>query len=259
MSRDMTDAPRPAVQSAVATDDGRSFLSRWSRRKLGREVDEPVPSAAALQTAATTAVAPDLEQLGPTGVDVPAVGDDASVAPAERIDARTGKPYSELTDADMPDLDTLDERSDLSMFLAGKVSQTLRMKALTKVFHSATYNQVCLCAEYAEDYTNFVPMGDIVPHDLEQAIAREAGKLMNRLSAQGLEITPEAARERVAAEFRGEPGARPAGYDQDDALFEHHNSDRLADGHAPAEEHVPEPLQYPPQARVATPAPSETR
>ncbi|MCC5808965.1 MAG: DUF3306 domain-containing protein [Ectothiorhodospiraceae bacterium] len=163
-------------------EDEPSFLSRWSRRKTG--VDAEVSDLAAEAT----------EVSQPTESEVP----------EEKIDARTGKPFSELTDADMPDLDALDENSDVSAFMAEKVSPALRMKALSRIFRSAKYNKVCLCAEYADDYTNFTPMGDIIPHDMKRAIVREANKLRERLSEKGLEMSPEEAEARIAAEARGE-------------------------------------------------------
>lgn len=199
----MNEIARTRLQETAPAEAAEAlpFLTRWSRRKLGRDVPDVDPQA----HEATPAMADE----------APAV-----IEPAERIDPRTGKPISELTDEDMPDIESLDENSDLAAFMASKVSSALRMKALTKVFHTAKFNKVCLCAEYADDYTNFTPLGDIVPHDLKQAIVREAGKLAERLTQQGLEITPEQAQARVAAEFRGErlpgieaPGVRVA--DQD--------------------------------------------
>lgn len=172
------------------------FLSRWSRRKLGKE-EAPAPASERPSSPAPTAAT--LSQTG----DLAAEASPPEALP-EPIDPRTGKLMSELTDEDMPDLESLDENSNLAAFMAGKVSRGLRMKALTKVFHTAKFNQVCICAEYADDYTNFTPLGDIVPHDLQQAIVREAGKLYQRLAGNGVEITPEEAQARVAAEFRGE-------------------------------------------------------
>ena len=175
----------PGYGIPEAAEASGGFLSRWSRRKLGQEVEEV-----------------------PTGIPVvePVAAEDApSVEPEqEPIDPRTGKPMSELTDEDMPEIESLDSESDLRCFMSGKVSQALRMKALSKVFHSPKYNQVCLCAEYADDYTNFLPMGEIVPHDLKSAIAREAGKLVQRLAERGFEMTEEDAQARMAREFRGE-------------------------------------------------------
>ncbi len=182
------------------------FLSRWSRLKRGDAVVAPV------EATLHETPEPGLDNgsnMAPVGADASQVVVDEPQPPAERIDPRTGKPISELTDEDMPDLETLDQDSDLSVFMAGKVSQALRMKALTKVFHSTKFNQVCLCAEYADDYTNFLPLGDIVPHDLKQAIVREGGKLLQRFAERGLQITPEEAEARAAAEFRGEAMPEP--------------------------------------------------
>lgn len=177
--------PRRANVEVPEAADG--FLSRWSRRKLGREhEDAPAEMLPAESVAAEPA---------------PVVEPEPDPEP---IDPRTGKPMAELTDEDMPEIETLNADSDLRCFMSGKVSHALRMKALTKVFHSPKYNQVCLCAEYADDYTNFLPMGDIVPHDLKQAIAREAGKLVQRLAERGVEMTTEDAEARMAREFRGE-------------------------------------------------------
>lgn len=187
MSLQPADPLRLQTETLEGSD---GFLSRWSRRKLATEA-EP-------------------EQIESQRLDAPVVDEHVVKAELESqpepepIDPRTGKPMSELTDEDMPAIELLNTESDLRCFMSGKVSQGLRMKALTRVFHSPKYNQVCICAEYADDYTNFVPMGDIVPHDLKQAIAREAGKLLQRLAAQGFEMTSEEAQSRVASEFRGE-------------------------------------------------------
>jgi hypothetical protein len=168
--------------AAEATEDGP--ISRWSRRKLQarRGVLEPEP------------VEPLAPAAGPGGADADAE------EPAVRIDPRTGKPFDELTDEDMPPLESLDHTSDLSVFLARNISASLRMKALATVFASSQYNKICLCAEYADDYTNFTPLGDVVPHDLKSALAREAMRLRDRLLALGDEISADEAEARVAAE-----------------------------------------------------------
>lgn len=200
------------------------FLSRWSRLKRGLEVppaglharadavsraQTPVQAAStpASATASAPAAASDSEPAAAVAAvtaPVPAARA-APTSPSEPIDPRTGKPMSELTDADMPDVESLDENADLACFMAAKVSRALRMKALTKVFHSAKFNQVCLCAEYADDYTAFAPLGEVVPHELRQAIMREAARLCERLAERGVQLDLEAAQARIAAEFRGEP------------------------------------------------------
>lgn len=173
----MSGANLPAEQA-----ESGNFLSRWSRRKRGLETSEPVVE--------TVAVAP--------------VQAEAHEVDDDPIDPRTGKRKSELTDADMPDVETLTADSDVSMFMAKNISAALRMRALNKIFMSPKYNVYCLCAEYAEDYTNFTPMGDMVPHDLKSAIAREAGKLYERLLGQGVTVSQEELEARVTAQFRGE-------------------------------------------------------
>lgn len=155
-------------------------LSRWARRKeqarRGISEPEPAPSAPPVEAAA-----------GPS-------------AEAVRIDARTGKPYDELTDEDMPPIESLDTNSDLSVFMAKNISPLLRTAAFSKVFHSTHYNQYCLCAEYAEDYNQFTPLGDIVPHDLKETIVREAGRLRELMLERGKELSQEEAEAQIMAE-----------------------------------------------------------
>lgn len=184
------------------------FLSRWSRLKRGLEVPRPGPRACADAVSCGQAPVPAVSASASTTASAAApapAANAASTAPPEPIDPRTGKPMSELTDADMPDVESLDENADLACFMAAKVSRALRMQALTKVFHSAKFNQACLCAEYADDYTAFAPLGDVVPHELREAIVREAARLCERLAERGLKLDLETAQARIAAEFRGEP------------------------------------------------------
>lgn len=171
---------QPTDQAERHEGDGAAgLLSRWSRRKQLAQTGAPEPEAdplARADEAAADAGEPD---------------------PDERIDPRTGKRFADLTDEDMPAVDSLLPDSDLSMFMAKNISPALRMRALSRIFHSAKYNKICLCAEYADDYTSFEPLGDVIPHDLKASIAREAQRLRDRLFGQGEEISPEEAQARV--------------------------------------------------------------
>ncbi|SEO67007.1 DUF3306 domain-containing protein [Aquisalimonas asiatica] len=140
------------------------FFDRWSRRKAGRRQGEVLPDEPE-QPQAEAAV--DTEEV-----------EEAPV----RIDERTGKPYDELTDDDMPPLESLTPDSDVSMFMARNISPELRRKALRTLFRSPKFNKISLCAEYAEDYTTWTPMGDVVPHDWKRAIAREAERARQKLA-----------------------------------------------------------------------------
>lgn len=177
---------RQQVDTARDEQTPADLLSRWSRRKQ------------AVRQGLSVEAEPEFDE-------VPVTDEHEQVAepdPEERIDPRTGKRFAELTDGDMPDITSLTGDSDLSVFMAKNITPALRMKALARVFHSAKYNKICLCAEYAEDYTNFEPLGDVIPHDLKASIAREAKKLRDRLLGDGEEISAEDAEARIWRETK---------------------------------------------------------
>lgn len=137
-------------------ESGEGFLSRWSRRKQQASTDLP-----------------------------------EAVPPAEQVPA---EPEPVLTDADMPPLESLDERSDYSGFLSSGVSEELRRLALRKLFRSAAFNVTDGLDDYAEDFTSFAKLGDIVTREMR---VREA---------------IDAAREKAKALLaEAEPGAAEAG------------------------------------------------
>jgi hypothetical protein len=150
----------------VADDEevGKAFLERWSARKL--RAREPVEPAA------------------PAGPELR--------APA--ADSEEAEEGSFPTDADMPPLESLGDRSDYSGFLSPGVSEALRRRALSKLFHSPRLNLVDGLDDYAEDFASFVPLGDIVTadmrHRMEQAAkrmladAQDAGDAADTLAAE---------------------------------------------------------------------------
>lgn len=152
--------------------ESEGLLARWSARKARvREEDR------ALQEQAEDAVSQALQE-----------GEPAEAA-ARELDARAEVPpaaEAELTDADMPPVESLDERSDLSMFFSSKVSAELRRRALRKVFVSAAFNRVDGLDDYAEDFTAFAPLGDVLTSDLkhQMEMARK------RLAADEQQLEP---------------------------------------------------------------------
>jgi len=237
------------------------FFSRWSRRKadVARQEREDLDPGAAKAgqfggpapgssgagpvegnpghpygVGRNVGQVPDLTGAG-TGTPNQSMGEASAQAgesstareddPGQRMDPRTGKLFDELTDDDMPALSSLDTQSDLSVFLARNISPALRMQALTKVFQDPKYNVICTCAEYAEDYTNFTPLGDVVPHDLKASIAREAEKLRKRLLGRGEELTQEEAEARIRQETSGE---RSQDFPTDEELVSQRDADRDA-------------------------------
>ena len=132
------------------------FLDRWSRRKQADRLPEPAATEAMEQQA------------------VPAVDED---------------PAQELTDADMPPIDSLDGDSDFSVFMSPGVSEELRTEALQKLFHQPEFNVTDGLNDYDEDYTSFAGLGTIVTREMKRMLKRE---LERELEAEdALDTAPE--------------------------------------------------------------------
>jgi len=141
---------------AVGTKE--SALSRWSRLK--QEAAQTPPDSEAV---VAPVVGPDLE--------TPIVAEEVA-EPAL------------LTDADMPDLDSLGEDSDFTGFMSPGVSDKLRNLALRKLFHAPVFNIRDGLDEYDEDYTSFEKLGDIVTCDMKHQIEVQERKLREALEAE---------------------------------------------------------------------------
>ncbi|UCC15312.1 MAG: DUF3306 domain-containing protein [Gammaproteobacteria bacterium] len=174
---------RGPVEGQQSVTEDEDFLHRWSRRKI------------------------DAEQRADES-ELPA----ESVAP-EPADVDDVEPVT-LTDEDMPPLDELDEDADYSGFLSSGVSEQLRKKALRKLFHGAKFNICDGMDDYAEDYTNFEPLGDVITADMKfemeqamkKALAAEKDESASDVSGE-LEVEAEDEVDAVAAESTAEqPG-----------------------------------------------------
>jgi hypothetical protein len=131
--------------------ESRGFLARWSERKLRARRETEVG-------------------------DVPPEAESESAAPAEG--AEDPEEAQVLTDADMPPLESLDETSDYSGFLSPGVSRDLRGKALSKLFHGAGFNVADGLDDYAEDFTSFLPLGDVITSDMRHRMQAAAERLL---------------------------------------------------------------------------------
>ncbi len=132
--------PTPPGETAPAEE---GFVTRWSRRKQAARSDEKI-----------------LQEPSPNVAGV--------VAPA---------PAPVLTDKDMPLIEGLTEESDFRGFLSPGVSETLRRQALRKLFHLPVFNTRCpLDSEYY-DCHGYEPLGNIITHEMREALEREAEEL----------------------------------------------------------------------------------
>ena len=133
-----------------------SALSRWSRRKLEAE-----------------------KGIQPADLNLPT---EIEAEPSAPVAESETKPV--LTDADMPDIESLDADSDFSGFMSEGVSDELRNLALRKLFRAPVFNIRDGLDEYDEDYTSFEKLGDIVTSDMKHRIEMQEQKLREKLAAE---------------------------------------------------------------------------
>lgn len=182
---------KPRAETTLSDDDA-SFLQRWSQRK--RE-------AAVAESPAASPVA-----------DTPA---------AEAAETET--PREELTDADMPPLESLDEHADYSGFFSPKVSAELRRAALRKLFRAPRFNITDGLNDYDEDYRSYTALGEIVTHEMRRMWDREKARLEAQEEATS-ETETIAETENLASESPGDDNADPQASSPEDHAPEHHDN-----------------------------------
>jgi hypothetical protein len=155
-------------QGTELQDEAGDFLARWSRRKLEARAGSGDDSPEVLQTEEPHAVPP-------------------VAAPPER----------ELTDADMPPLDSLTADSDFTPFMSQGVSDGLRRLALRKLFSQPSFNITDGLNDYDEDFTEFAGLGSVVTHEMkrllkrEQAAAKAQGTATEAVPEPGAQLPPD--------------------------------------------------------------------
>jgi hypothetical protein len=174
----MKDEDGNTPETQAGPDRSEGLLTRWSRRKLeaagnGEAAPPPIPEAA--------------EEQG-VGADFAATD-------------------PELTDDDMPPIESLTEDSDYSVFLSPKVSEALRQQALQKLFRMTRFNVCDGLDDYAEDFTQFAGLGDIVTHEMRHMLERQKEKLAEALERAGDQSGSE--QHPKSAAHTGESGQTP--------------------------------------------------
>ena len=221
-----------------------SFLGRWSNRKLQKKAPKKTEHSNSSDAAfendpsyANTETSINVES-GTIASDVfPAIPDvgDASENPITTVgsestaepprpktgemdtssdsdnDKKNEEPEPLLSDADMPDIQTLDATSDISAFFNRGVSKTLRNAALKHIFGLSAYNVRDGLNDYDEDYTVFEPLGDTVTCDMKFHKERKEKLEAERLEQERLE------QERLLAEAESESNKELEEQEADDA------------------------------------------
>ena len=185
----------PSESSKAGNDDQGSFLNRWSQRKRDASVTEEdaLTEEGALDKVAISDGDKPSDAIHPKQLD-------SLTEPAPTTDSTT--PI--LTDADMPDIESLNGDSDFSPFLSEGVSKELRNRALKKLFFSGKFAVRDGLDDYDDDFTYFEPLGDTVTSDMKFHQRRKEKARLAELEAKELE-----AAELEASELEVTEDAKP--------------------------------------------------
>ena len=151
----------------------KSFVSRWSRLKHGSRIKHETQQ--------------DTDRLANNTANnnsASKTDNAATKKPAAEINSLADETESlakNLTDEDMPDIESMTADSDYTDFLSPGVSEALRKIALRKLFHSEVFNIRDGLDEYDGDYTQFEKLGSIVTSDMQHQIEMEAQRKAKQL------------------------------------------------------------------------------
>ncbi len=84
---------------------------------------------------------------------------------------------SERDPPELPPLESLDENSDYSAFMAADVAPDVRRHALRKLFQSAKFNVRDGLDDYDLDYSNPEPLGNIVTAEMRRRLMQQLERL----------------------------------------------------------------------------------
>jgi hypothetical protein len=156
MGTDRKIGPTVGAESAGPAERGEGFLARWSRRKS---------VAGAREQAEHEKPQPDEHST-----------------PETQSGAVTADATEEKTDADMPPIESLDEKSDYSVFMSPKVSEHLRRAALRKLFHLPAFNITDGLDDYDEDFRKVQLLGDVITADMRHQMERKKEEARQKLA-----------------------------------------------------------------------------
>lgn len=161
-------------------DDEETFVSRWSRRKRDAQIEEEARPSVPVSEAQKT----DPEEGGPPEGD-PEKGDLDVVAA-------------------LPDIDSLDETSDFTPFMAKGVPEVLRRRALRKLWRlNPVFANLDGLAEYDEDFTDAANLLS----EIKTVYKVGKGMVDKEAAQKTAEETAQKAAEETAGETAGETAA----------------------------------------------------
>lgn len=155
-------------QNNAATD---SFLERWSQRKREQQNQPDTPANEAESTT------------------------QSSVTEAVII-----------REQDLPPIESLTEDSEVGMFLNEGISEAIQRKVLRKLFHMGKFNMCDGLDDYAEDYTFFEPLQQVLhaEEQIRQVTEQVRQTDEHETSANATEHTGEAEETTASAQDSSE-------------------------------------------------------
>lgn len=150
-------------------ENGAGFFQRWSNKKIEEHSKDSV----------------HLEDENIANINLSE--ESASESEVHNAEIQNTEIKTFKTDEDMPPIELLTEDSDYSGFLSPDVSDTLRNLALRKLFHLPLFNVVDGLDDYAEDFTKFAALGDIIPREMQRMLDREKKKEEEKRELEKLE------------------------------------------------------------------------
>ena len=131
----------------MTSDEGRSFLHRWSRRKI--EAREGILDEDRAQNEAAT----DPARVDDSGAQPPVVMSPEAAPPTDVIPEKAEAPPLTLQD-----VQALTRDSDFAPFVSQHVTPEVRNAALKKLFADPHYNVMDGLDTYIDDYSNMEPL-----------------------------------------------------------------------------------------------------
>lgn len=184
MTEHSTEDPRRSE-----TDDDDSFLSRWARRKSEAKRSSETSEDEVPDNSVRTSQSVDQQRESP---------DSTSQAQLEADDRPNGEPEPEALppgDEDMPPLDSIDQGGSVSDFFSPRVSKALRQAALNRLFKQSSLPVFDDLDDYAGDYTDLSPLGDVVTNEMRHRIELAKQRLLDKEKARLAESEREEAHE----------------------------------------------------------------
>lgn len=152
--------------------DERSFLSRWSQRKLAQQDSAEHEDMVAEGAVVEGVVAEEASAFSSDDVqDSERALSNPEYSQAPSTEPSSLEPELELTDEDMPAIETLNEQSDFSQFFSNGVSEELRDLALQRLFRLPEFNLRDGLNDYDEDFSRMTALSDAVVSQLRNWMA----------------------------------------------------------------------------------------